>query len=646
MKYHTVKWLVFMMMILAMFSFTWAGNIHKAAAAGDMDTIQKILKSDAGVVNALDEKGRTPLQIAALEGKTEVAALLLKKGAKINHHAAGDQKRTALHYAAWKGHTDTVRLLLEKGADIQSPEVDGETPLHYAAAGNLDTIHLLLKKGANLNSVSTIGTTPLYYAVLRDKEENVRLFLKKKADTRAFRKNGPTLLHLVAGGDLPVDILSSLLDSGIDVNTKSGPGYTALHYTIFRNRLEKAAILLKRGADPNQVTQEGQSALAMAAQRGCVKMTALLLKSGARTDTVHKASGATPLTVASEFGYGEIVNLLIQAKADVNHKDKNGYTPVQYAFKHGHKHCAKVLLNAGAKKRENMKGRFGPSPLLKKELQEAQALVWYLGHSGWAIKTRNHLMIFDYFSPYPLPDDPLLANGHINTEEIKDLTVTVFVTHGHQDHYSPGIFAWRKAIPSIHYLMGFEPETSEKYTFLPPRKSIKGNGMTVTTIRSNDQGVGFFVEADGVKIFHIGDHANSKEDFSGNFTAEIDYLKQMGKVKPDLFFAPVSGCAFRGRLKALRKGVFYTFKALQPATLFPMHGLNNEAEYRKFADQCAKDGLKTRFCCATGPGDLFAWFNGKVKGAYAPAGCKEAKKMQAKKKTACGEKGKACAATK
>ena len=85
---------------------------------------------------------------AALKGQTEIADLLIAKGANVNcRDKAG---ATPLHQAALKGNTDIANVLLQHGADPNAADGDGLTPLHDAAlSGRAPMIALLLDKGAN-----------------------------------------------------------------------------------------------------------------------------------------------------------------------------------------------------------------------------------------------------------------------------------------------------------------------------------------------------------------------------------------------------------------------------------------------------------------------------------------------------------------
>jgi L-ascorbate metabolism protein UlaG (beta-lactamase superfamily) len=186
---------------------------------------------------------------------------------------------------------------------------------------------------------------------------------------------------------------------------------------------------------------------------------------------------------------------------------------------------------------------------------------------------------------------------------MKDLKVTVFVSHAHGDHYSPHILEWRETVPGITYVFGFEPEDVEDYIFAGPRETVTAGNMKISTIESNDSGVGFLVEVDGLRILHAGDHANRHQDFSGPYCGEIDYLaKDSGRI--DIAFLPVTGCGF-GDQVAVEKGVFYALDKLDPVVFVPMHGGDNTVRYREYADEVGKKGLEISVAAAKSRGDRF-----------------------------------------
>ncbi len=101
------------------------------------------------------------------------------------------------------------------------------------------------------------------------------------------------------------------------------------------------------------------------------------------------------------------------------------------------------------------KGYFNNSPL-NEVLKEGEASVWYLGHSGWAVKTKNHLLIFDYSPMGSKSTELSISNGYVIPSEIKDQNVFVFVSHAHADHYDPEILDWENSIENITYIFGWK----------------------------------------------------------------------------------------------------------------------------------------------------------------------------------------------
>ncbi len=603
------KTLILLWIFIAFILPALAGdNLHVAAEKGDLDMVKKMIAMDPQMVNEMNDVGRTPLHLAVLNGHKEVVAVLLESGADVNLKSKKN-KRSPLHYAVWKGHAGIAGLLIKKGADVEAEEIDGETPLCYVpVSGSLETMKLLLENKANPKKISNIGSSPLTYSIERGSIEMVKLLVERGADVKQATENGFTLLHRAAWGD-SAEKVAFLLEKGIPVDVKTDFNRTPLQNACMSGKPEIVSLLIKAGANVNHAGKEGWAPLIIACDRGHAKAAYLLLEAGANPKFARPRDAKTPLHIVSIRGYGKVAAILLKKGADANAKDGEGITPLYYASRYGHEKIAKLLVSNGAA--GEVKGNFGYSKVLKKNLEEGQAIVWYLNHSSWAVKTAKNLLIFDYFEDGSKPDSPLLANGYIDPEEIKDLNVTVFVSHAHGDHYNPLIFGWKEKVKNIQYVLGFKAKEEAEYIFLPPHQKKKINGMGVITIESNDSGVGFVVIADGVKLFHSGDHANRKQDFSGPFKKEIDYLAEKG-MSPDLFFAPVSGCGF-GDQVAVKKGVYYTIEKLSPKVVFPMHASRNEFRYSEFAGEAEKAGIKADFCCASNSGDLFVFVDGKVK---------------------------------
>lgn len=583
---HNKVLLFCLLLLLALWA--WGAEIHDAALKGDLAMVKELLAKDPALLNA---KGRN--------------------------------EKALLHWAAQGGHVKIVKYLLAKGAAVNELNIQKETALVYAAeGGHLKLAELLIARGAKVNIKTTLDASPIHYALWAGKTEMVKLFLKKGAEFKLSRGQGFTLLHEAAGGEAP-EIVDLLLKKGMAVDLKTGFGATPLHYAALHGTPEIVSLLIKKGADVNAVSQNGWWPLGLAVSKGNAQVVARLLEAGAKTDINDKETQLTPLHAAAAKGYGKICVLLIEKGANVNMKNKEGKTPLYYADRYQQRAISALLKENGAKAEE--KAKPADHPWLSEPLAAGQAVVWYLGHSGWAVKTRNHLLVFDYWKRDAAPDEPALANGNFNPLELQDLNVTVFASHTHGDHYMPTIFEWRQAVPKITYIMGFKPEKAEGYTLLPNREKKEINGLEITAIESNDSGQGYFVKVDGINIFHPGDHANRQRDFSGPFKDEIDFLADQG-LKADILFVPVSGCGF-GDITSVKKGVFYTIDRLAARSVFPMHAGGNESRYKEFAKEAKNAGYETPLCLAEFNGDHFIITPDGVKGAFDQAtACKKNEK--------------------
>lgn len=126
----------------------------------------------------------------------------------------------------------------------------------------------------------------------------------------------------------------------------------------------------------------------------------------------------------------------------------------------------------------------------------------YLDHSGFAVKSRQHVLIFDYYRD---PADSL-------TKLMKDSkSVWVFSSHRHADHFNPQISQWQKNVSAyflsedIREMGGLSGVEEDKIVYLRSYEKRAKGPLRVVSYGSTDEGVSFAVEVEGWRLFHAGD---------------------------------------------------------------------------------------------------------------------------------------------
>jgi ankyrin repeat protein len=265
-------------------------------------------------VDTMTDKGVTALHIAIANGNLDLVKMLLVSGASPN--IADKAGRTTIHFAATahKDAADMLRLLL-KFVNAGRPDVDGKTPLHYAAAGPDGTVVLqLLRAGGSPNAATRNGQTPLYLAAQ-------------------------------AGN---VNIVRHLVEHGADVDARVGnEGETALHVAAFGGHVDTTELLLKAGADVNAIDIRCDTTLHEAVRRGQVKVVHLLLEAGAKVDA-QNARRITPLQRAVLNQWTETAKTLLEAGADPDIRDEDGDTALTAAMYSDQLDMVLLLLGSGA----------------------------------------------------------------------------------------------------------------------------------------------------------------------------------------------------------------------------------------------------------------------------------------------------------
>ncbi len=248
--------------------------------------------------------------------------------------------------AAKRQDGQAVRAMLKERVDVNAPQADGATALHWAAHwDDLETAALLIRAGANVNGKNDLDVTALSLACENGSAPMVEALLAAGANPNIARATGETPLMMCAraGG---VRAVKALLARGADVNAaERSRGQTSLMWAVATRRPEVVQALTEAGADVNARTVAGLKRI----YSGPRYITAPPPPAEiARTVSMTQDGGYTPLLFAAQQGDVETASLLLGAGANVNDAPPLGTSPLVVAAHSGHGPLARLLLDRGA----------------------------------------------------------------------------------------------------------------------------------------------------------------------------------------------------------------------------------------------------------------------------------------------------------
>ncbi|XP_020840709.1 ankyrin repeat domain-containing protein 27 isoform X2 [Phascolarctos cinereus] len=348
--------------------------LHVAAVCGQASLID-LLVSKGAVVNATDYHGSTPLHLACQKGYQSVTLLLLHY--KANTDVQDNNGNTALHLACTYGHEDCVKALVYY--DVHSCRLDignekGDTPLHIAARwGYQGIIEVLLQNGASTEHQNRIKETPLKCAL------NSKIVSVMEANHLAFERGKRSSESPVRSPLCSVDSISqassisSLSSACVDLRQEE-----------IKNNYKEVEKLLRAVADGDlemvryllewmdEDLEDGEDTVRTADVEFCHPLCQCpkcaprqklgkIPVNGLGVNVTNQ-DGFTPLHVAVLHGRTDLVSLLLKHGANVDAKNVNRAVPLHLACQKGHFQVVKNLMDFSAK--QNKKDSSGNTPLI------------------------------------------------------------------------------------------------------------------------------------------------------------------------------------------------------------------------------------------------------------------------------------------
>jgi len=270
----------------------------------------------------------------------------------------------------------TAVALAEAGQADRGPD---RRVVEAVKAGDKTAVASLLRERVNVNTPEADGTTALHWAVREDDLVLADTLIRAGADPKAANRYGVTALYLACVNGNPA-MIDRLLKAGVDANLAGPEGETALMTAARTGKVEAARVLLDHGAAIDAREEwHGQTALMWAAAQRHPDMIRELVARGAdpnahsniekwaRQTTFEPREkwlplgSMTPLLFASREGCLECAKVLVEAKADLNAADPDGITPTISALINGHYDVAAFLVGKGAD--VNLADKTGRTPL-------------------------------------------------------------------------------------------------------------------------------------------------------------------------------------------------------------------------------------------------------------------------------------------
>ncbi|MCP4218635.1 MAG: tetratricopeptide repeat protein [bacterium] len=459
---------------------------------------------------------------------------------------------------------EKVKAALKKDPDyLNTRDKEDTAPLDRAIEKGLNgTVRFMVEKGAPLDTKNGIGYTSLHWAVILNQEE----------------------------------IVDTLVRAGAEVNVRAGNKHTPLYDSIwgsFNNKITR--LLLAAGADPYTEVQ-GEippftkrkrptdickllTPIHTAAEKGEMQKVEAFLKKQPMLLDAKDEMLRTPLHAAVNAGRKAMAVMLIKRGAALEIRDRNGFSPLETARRKGYDDIEHLLRNNGACNTDK--------EVLTKNLPEKEAVMWRLDTHAWAVKTRNHFLVFDYDRyNFSVPKRKVLGNGFINPGQIKDQQVTVFVSHKFVEQEAR-VLRWKPHIPRINYVFGYRHVGGPGITCMKAGTTRRVGDLEIAAIPVDDDGMAFLVKVDGMTILFSNTRIARGDDAWKKYKEGVDYLAANGPV-PDVAFLPLY------TEERLQNGTLYALEKLTPAVMYPLTYNTDKIPLEAFAGKATAKGLKTK----------------------------------------------------
>ena len=357
----------------------------QSGKANELPILSLLIERGANI-NHQKEDGESVLMVRRKD--KEIFDFLISKNADLN--LRNKDGNTLLHIAIESKDIELAKFLLEKNANVNIQNFMGDTVLMQAIYfDQIEITNLILEKNPDLNIKDSEGMTAIVHAIDKKQKEVVKTLIARKADLNVMDNKGYTpFMYAILSEEQ--DLIDLLLNAGSDLLAKSQKGYSVFMLACYKGNLNLVNLLLEKGVNIEEPSQTYETALYNAIRNSKNRqheIAQILLERKTKTKRgKYRDYGVLSAAFYNDF---KSMQYFIEQKFDLNIRDKDGNTPMMLASERGFADIVNLLLtNKGKAKRLNRK--------------KESALTLAVKNNHWAVAQ----MLNPAYKPPPKPVTP------------------------------------------------------------------------------------------------------------------------------------------------------------------------------------------------------------------------------------------------